>query len=424
MSAVVFDDVRVFDGSGEPLFAARVRVEGNRIVSVTRAGQDGADINTSADDVVIDGRGAVLMPGLVEAHAHLSWPSSVERFVPGMSLPPEELVLTTARNARILLDHGFTSAYSAGALGKRVEVALVDQIESGGMPGPRLIASSIERTPPVAGNEEILSPGEVDEHGAGPESVRAFVKSCADMGARSVKFLLSGEDALMPGASQQLMYTEEEAHAAGEQARESGVWLAAHAQAAEAVKMALRNGFRVLYHCTYADAQALDMLEAHRDTIFIAPAIGIIQATLDANPPPHIDMTEMKRSAAEVLELQRRLIPELRRRGLRILPGGDYGFPFNPNGRNARDLALFVELFGYTPSEALHAATALGGELMGMGEELGRVKPGYLADLLLVDGDPTRDVNVLQDKRRLLAIMKDGAFHNTPHALIERVVHA
>jgi imidazolonepropionase-like amidohydrolase len=125
-------------------------------------------------------------------------------------------------------------------------------------------------------------------------------------------------------------------------------------------------------------------------------------------------MSHMKKSAAEVLDLQRKLVPELRRRGLRVLPGGDYGFPFNPNGRNARDLELFVNLLGYTPDEALSAATLLGGELMGMGDELGQVKQGFLADLLLVDGDPTQDVTILQDRKRLRAIMKDGRFHKDP----------
>jgi imidazolonepropionase-like amidohydrolase len=407
VAGIIFENVRIFDGAQLRPGTGAVRVQGNRI---TEVGDSGRSVRQDGDRV-IDGRGQTLMPGLVEAHAHLSWPSSVERFVPGMALPPEDLVLTTARNARILLDHGFTSAYSAGSLSKSVEVVLNGFITSGGMPGPRLVASSIERSPPTG---EELDPGQVAEHGAGPEAVRAFVRDCAALGAKSVKFLLSGEDALMPGASQQLLYTQEEANAAGEQARESGVWLACHAQASEAVKMGLRAGFRVLYHCTYADSEALEMLESQRDEIFIAPAIGIIQATLDAAPPPHFDMSHMKRSAAEVLELQKQLVPELRRRGLRVLPGGDYGFPFNPNGRNARDLELFVRHFGYSAEEALSAATMLGGELMGMGGELGQVRPGFLADLLLVDGDPVADVTVLQDRNRLRAIMKDGRFHKDP----------
>ena len=405
----LFVNVNVFDGSGALPYAGEVRVEGERITGIARLGETPLSRRGVR---VIDGAGATLMPGLTEAHAHLSWPSSVERFVPGMSLPPEDLLLNTARNARILLDHGFTSAYSGGALGKTLEISLQSQIESGGMPGPRLVPSSIEREPP--NESSYLESGAVADHGRGPQAVRAFVKDCAALGAKSIKFLLSGESALKPGASFELLYSEEEVRAAGEQARESGVWLTGHAHAPEAVKQGVRSGFRVLYHCTYSDEEAVDLLASRRDEIFVAPSIGIAQATLDAKPPPHFDMSHMKADAATVIEHQRRLVPELRRRGVRVLPGGDYGFPFNPNGRNARDLELFVQLLGFSPAEALTAATKLGGEIMGMGHELGQIKPGYLADLLLVRGDPTRQIALLQDRNNLLAIMKGGRFHKAP----------
>jgi len=405
---IVFDNVRIFDGSGSAPFPGEVRVQGSRIAAVARGGErvprDGARI--------VDGRGGVLMPGMTEAHAHLTWPSSVEQFVPGMSLPAEELTLTAARNARILLDHGFTSAYSAGSLGRRIEPVLKAMIDAGGLPGPRLVASSIEREPPADGSP--LDPGKADAHGTGPANVAAFVRSCKEIGAKAVKFLISGESALQPGASLQLLYTREELMAAGQAAREHDVWLTGHAHAAEAVKLGLEAGFRVLYHCTYADDEALDALEARRGEIFVAPTVGIVQATLDATPPPHLDMTYMKQDAAIVLERQQALVPQLRRRGVRLLPGGDYGFPFNPNGRNAWDLALWVRHFGYTPAEALHAATALGGQIMGQGDELGQVKAGWLADLLLVDGDPTADIALMQDRGALRAIMKDGRFHKAP----------
>jgi imidazolonepropionase-like amidohydrolase len=329
-----------------------------------------------------------------------------------MMLPPEDLLLTTARNARILLDHGFTSAYSGGSLGKTIEVSLKAHIDSGSMPGPRLVASSIEREPPTDG--QMLVAGTVADHGSGPEAVREFVKSCAALGAKSVKFLLSGESALKPGASMQLLYSTEEIEAAGAQARESNVWLTGHAHAAAAIKLGVRNGFHALYHCTYADDEAIDLLTANRETIFVAPTVGIVQATLDATPPPRFDMTHMKQDAAIVIERQQKLMPELKKRGVRLLPGGDYGFPFNPNGRNARDLELFVRHFGFTASEALVAATRHGGEIMGMGHELGQIRPGYLADLLMVRGDPTIDVALLQDRNNLLAIMKDGQFHKMP----------
>src|SRR5699024_9978937 len=95
----------------------------------------------------------------------------------------------------------------------------------------------------------------------------------------------------------------------------------------------------------------------------------------------------------------------LKRRGVRVLPGGDYGFPWNPHGNNARDLAFFVDLLGYTPIEAIVAATRDGGALMGRASDLGLVRAGYVADLLLVDGDPLDDVALLQDRARLTAIM-------------------
>lgn len=401
----------IFDGSGSNSFPGSVCILDERIIKVS----DQA-IDAQPGDQIIDAKGMTLMPGLCEAHAHLTWPSSVEKFVPGMYLPPEELALTAARNARILLDHGFTSAYSAGALSKTLEITLHEHLRTGGIPGPRFIPSSIEREPP---SENELSPGQVEAHERGPEGMKAFVKECSELGAKAVKFLISGESALKPGASLELLYSEEELLAAGEQARESNVWLTGHAHAAEAVKMGVRSGFRVLYHCTYADDEAIDLLAAHKDEIFIAPTIGIVQATLDASPPPHMDMTHMKEDAAIVLEHQQALVPKLRERGLRLLPGGDYGFPFNPNGRNAWDLELWVRHFGYTPNDVLHAATALGGQLMDMGDELGLVKENYLADLLLVDGDPTQDVAILQDQNRLKIIMQNGRLYKAPINLVK-----
>jgi imidazolonepropionase-like amidohydrolase len=181
MPGIVFHNVNIFDGAGPLPGIGAVRVEGSSIVEL---GANVAALGGVADRL-IDGGGRTLMPGLVEAHAHLSWPSSVERMVPRLSLPPEDLILSTARNARILLDHGYTSAYSAGSLSKTIEVTLNSFIQSGGMPGPRLIASSIEREPPTTG---AFDGGKVDPHGSGPEAVRAFVRECATLGAKSVKF--------------------------------------------------------------------------------------------------------------------------------------------------------------------------------------------------------------------------------------------
>jgi imidazolonepropionase-like amidohydrolase len=109
------------------------------------------------------------------------------------------------------------------------------------------------------------------------------------------------------------------------------------------------------------------------------------------------------------------LYPELRRRGLRVLPGGDYGFPNNPIGRNARDLELFVTLFGYPPLEVLRAATYYGGLVTDT--PAGLLTPGYFADILVVSGSPATDVTVLQDPENLVAIMQGGRFHKRAERL-------
>jgi imidazolonepropionase-like amidohydrolase len=405
MTPIVFTGAMIFDGTGRERFAGEVRVEGDRIAAVA----EGAEQVSREGAALIACDGVTLMPGLVESHAHLSWPSSVGRIFNGPNLakqlPPEEHLLVTAHNARVTLEAGFTSAYSAGSLGTRFEVALKKEIEGGYLPGPRLISSSLEQGP-----KDVLGvpPAEGNTHGRGPQAMRAYVAEMAELGVDSIKLLLSGDDAFSPGASQHLTYTEEEVAAAASEAHACGIWLSCHAQSADSIRIALRHGFRILYHCSHADEETLDLLEARKREVFVAPAVSLRYARMHEAEAFGVtrDVGERMGVFAEVERMQR-LYPEMRRRGIRVLPGGDYGFPYNPIGRNARDLELFVTLFGYTPAESLIAATRLGGELMGL--RVGVVQAGWLADLILVDGDPLADVAVLQDPRRLLMVMKGGA---------------
>ena len=399
--STLFHNIRIFDGTARPLRAGSVLVEGDRIARVAYAPQT---IEAQAD-TVIDGQGRTLMPGLVDGHTHLTWASSVEKVYHQFILPAEELEVAATRNARVLLDHGFTSLYSAGALGDGIEARLSHKLKSGEVPGPRLIPSTLERSPEGDDTGDVFN-------GRGPEAMRGFVRYCAQQGLGSIKLVISGESALKPDSHTQVLYTPEEMDAAREATQEHGLFIACHAYTDEAVELALRAGARIIYHGSYISDAMVEKLAAHKDSIFYGPGCGVSVAALEASPPPHVDMSHMKNSAAQRMALEGVLVPKMKAAGLRILIGGDYGFPFNPHGRNARDLAHFVQYFGFSPLEALEAATSLGGELMNL--PVGRIEEGYLADLLLVDGDPAQDVAILQDKARLTAIMKDGVFHKAP----------
>jgi imidazolonepropionase-like amidohydrolase len=423
MTRTVFTNGLVFDGTGTAPQPGEVTIDGDRVVSVRAGWHSDHDDHDAHDDArVVDATGCTVMPGLIESHAHLTFPSAVGHIDPSFNPPldvsffhhiegmPTELA-RAERNAAILLDAGFTSAYSAGSLlPMPTEVILRDKIAAGAIPGPRLKAASMERD-----NHPTRPDGHVEADWQGPDSCRAFVREQAAMGFDSVKFLLSNDDVFVPGGSQITQYTAEEANAAGEQARESGVWLNCHAQSAESVKLAVRAGFRSIYHCTYADEEALDLLESAKDFVFVSPAPGIIYANVHEGAEFGIT-TEVARTMGSIDALagMAAIYPEIRKRGIRALPGGDYGFPNNPIGRNARDLQLFVDILGYSPIETLTAATRFGGQLMGMGDELGLLADGYLADLLVVRGNPVEDVTILQDQTNLDYIVQGGRFHKQP----------
>ena len=294
----------------------------------------------------------------------------------------------------------------------RLDVAVRDAINQGMIDGPRLLAASPELT--VTGG---LGDGRrlhlhQDSFGVavdGPDEVRRMARLCLREGVDMIKLNISGELGTDSAPAVAAMMTDAEVAAGVEAAHTAGRRAAAHCRASDSVKRALRHGVDVIYHCDYADEEALDLLEAAKDRIFTGPAIGLTVSRLESLRG---DNTAEGRRWLERMtpqfEATCRVHHEMRKRGIRVVVGGDYGFAANPQGTNARDVEHFVTHFGFSPSEALQAATRTGGQVMNRGHELGLVKQGYLADLLLVDGDPLKDVRVLQDKKRFAFIMKGG----------------
>ncbi len=412
MAATLFTNIKIIDGSGEQPCDGAVLVEGNRIKKVAKAAK-GIEAGGAR---VVDGGGQTLMPGLIEAHGHISFCNTPDLESLG-DLPPEEHTLQSMKFARVMLDQGFTSIFSAAAAKARLDVVIRNAIDAGEIVGPRLRAASPELTP-TSGLGDVRRRHIHRETFAitcdGPDEFRKTAREMVREGVDTLKINPSGDEFIPFARAHETIMNEAEIAAVCEVARSRGKAIAAHARSAESVKMCLRQGVNVLYHCTLSDDEALDMLEADKDRIFVAPTIGMAHITGQGEGKDYGIDYDHPVALYFRLEGERGVenMKELKKRGVRVLPGGDYGFAWNPIGTNARDMEHFVKLLDFTPLEAITAATKLGGELMQL--DVGLVKEGYLADLILVDGDPSKDIALLQDANRITAIMKDGGFYKEP----------
>ncbi len=416
MGRTLFTNVAIFDGSGKKPFLGEALIQGNRIDKVAK----GKSQISREGAKVVDGGGATLMPGLTEAHGHITYNHCTRLSDIGLP-PPEEHTLLTMHHAKLYLDYGFTSIFSAAGCSKpRIEIVIRNEINAGRIPGPRLKACSPEITATGSLGDERQMHMHHESVGLiadGPTEMRKAVRLMAREGVDNIKINISGDEFSAPGQSQQTTYSEEEVAVCAEETRARGLNLLTHARADKAVRLALKYHFDVIYHADYCTEKTIDMIEAKKKDVFLAPAAGAIYAT--AYEAADWGITK---EVAESMNLFRkmestaRVYQELRKRGVRVLPGGDYGFAWTPHGTNSRDFEHFINLFGYTPAEVLRAATMYGGQLMGMGDELGLVKQGYLADLIMVDGDPLKDITLFQDKDNFLMIMKNGEYHKAPVA--------
>jgi imidazolonepropionase-like amidohydrolase len=415
MAPILFTNVRVLDGTGTQPFSGSVLVEGKRIRQV---GRSTAAIARSGA-TVIDGAGATLMPGLVEAHTHFSW-NDAATLAGIQSMPLEEHVLWCAKVARRYLEAGFTSCLGAACAKPRLDVVIRNAINSGQIPGPRYLAASQEITVPGGLGDETLSHLPFPEFSFGvnvngAEDMRKVVRQFLKYGVDSIKLNLSGDN-FVPGANSHTTWmTDAEVAAAAEEVKMRGKRIIVHARSKASIQQALRHGIELIYHASFTDTETLDLMEAARDRIFVAPGIAILYALLNEAEPHGISReTAIGWGYQEEWDAALESLSKMHRRGIRVLPGGDYGFAFTPHCQNARDLEFFVKYLGMTPMEAIRSATVYGGQIMMQGHELGAVREGYLADLLLVDGDPLANLAILRDPQRILAVMKDGRFAKSP----------
>ncbi len=255
----LFTAVQILDCTGSEPYSGEVLMDGNRIAEVVRSPAQA----TRHHATVVDGRGATLMPGLIESHAHLSIDNADDLVKIGM-VPPEETTLIAVRNAKLYLDCGITSCISAASAKPRTDVVIRNAIRKGEIPGPRLLAASPWLT--VTGGLGDMRMQHMPDMSSmaitldGPEQFRRVTRELIREGVDIIKLVISGDTFVPHAPSHSTVMSEAEVAAAAEVVQAHGKRMSAHARSAGSVKLAVKYGVKVIYHANFSDEESLDLL--------------------------------------------------------------------------------------------------------------------------------------------------------------------
>jgi imidazolonepropionase-like amidohydrolase len=386
--------------TGKMLDNVTVIIDGDKITSVSSG--SGSQSDNQAGAHVINLPNATLLPGLIDAHTHLTFDPNFGYQELGISIPKEALV--GAKNARITLEAGFTTVRNVGASGY-TDIALRDAINEGMVPGPRIDASGPALSITGGHCDQNLLPYEwhakSDGAADGVEGVQHKVREIIKYGADVIKVcatggvLSKGDD---PRASQ---YTLEEMKAIVADAHRLGRKVAAHAHGAQGIAWASEAGVDSIEHGSYIDDAGIAMMKKNGTylvpTLYLADWMRENAAKIGL---PAMYATKMK----EVTAVSRQNIKKAFNAGVKIAFGTDAAV--YPHGLNAHEFAVYVQI-GMTPLQAIQTATVNAADLLGW-SKIGSIENGNFADIIAVNGDPLKDVTLLQDP---VMVMKGGTVY-------------
>jgi imidazolonepropionase-like amidohydrolase len=383
--------------AGRLLTDQAIVIEDDKIVSVGPM----ADAKTGGATVV-DLSKATVLPGLIDAHTHLTFdPGQFGYEGLGISIPRE--ALTGAKNARITLDAGFTTVRNVGASGYS-DVALRDAINAGDIPGPRMLVSGPSLSITGGHCDNNLLPFDYHRQSEGVadgvEAVQHRVRETIKYGADVIKVcatggvLSKGDD---PNASQ---FTMEEMKTIVAEAHRLGRKVAAHAHGAEGVRWASEAGVDSIEHGHLMDDAAIATLK--KNGTYIVPTLYLMDWNRDNMAGRHMPdymIKKMQRVSAVGADNLKKAFAA----GVKVAFGTDAAV--YPHGLNAHEFAVYVRL-GMSPLDAIRTATLNAADLLGWGDKVGAIEPGKWADLVAVLGDPLADVTTLE---HVGFVMKGGS---------------
>jgi imidazolonepropionase-like amidohydrolase len=386
--------------SGKMLTNQAIVIENDKIVSV---GPDSGTADASAK--LIDLSGKTVLPGLIDAHTHITFDPRFGYDRLAISLPREALI--GAKNARVTLLAGFTTIRNVGAT-EFADIALRDAINAGDVPGPRIEASGPALSITGGHCDDNLLPYEwhATEVGVadGVENVQHKVREIIKYGADVIKVCATGGVLSLGDNPQASQYTQEELRAIIADAHRLGRKVAAHAHGAQGILWATQAGVDSIEHGSYIDDAGIAAMKEHGT--YLVPTLYLGDWFLENAPKTGVPPA-MLAKAKEVMPAARQNVAHAFTSGVKVGFGTDAAV--YPHGLNAREFAVMVKL-GLTPLQAIQAATVNDADLLGWSDRVGVIEPNHYADIIAVDGDPLQDVTTLE---RVRFVMKGGVVYKS-----------
>jgi len=394
--SIILRDVKIIDGCGDAQARGFVVIEKNQILEVGKG--PGPSKKNGHEAIDLDGR--CVLPGMIDCHVHLCIDGSAD---PMQSIQKDSATMITlkaARNAHLSLLAGVTTVRDLGSM-NGISGSLRDAINLGVVTGPRVVTTN--QAVCITGGQGWQFSRQAD----GADDVRRAVREQIRAGADAIKMMATGgviTQGVEPGSPQ---FTLEELKAGAEEAHKAGRKIAAHAQGNEGIKNSLRAGFDTIEHGIFLDDEAIALFLEKKATLVptLSAPFNIMEKGEKSGIPSFIIEKTRKVKDAHVESIKK-----AHKAGITIASGADSGTPFNLHGENLKELELLVGI-GLSSMEAIVSATRVAAETLGLGSRLGTLQPGKLADLIVIEGDPLKDIAVLQRKDKMVAVMKDGQFY-------------
>ena len=402
----LFTADRLFDGD-RSLRGGAVLIDGDRIEAVGPAETVGRPVGVAVREL----GDATLMPGLVDCHDHLAYPGG--DLATNAYTPISRTVLETALNLRLTLERGFTTVRDCAG----VDLGVKQSVESGLISGPRLqiclviitqTAGLADGFIPASGLRRNVPrlPGIPDGVADGVDGVRAKAREIIRAGADFLKVATTGAVGAVRGSYAQRQFSLAEVQAIVEEGQAFGLPTAAHAYCGPGLKNALMAGVRSVEHLGPLDDEDLAFMA--EQGVYLVPTLSAERYLIEtATTGPGDDEPPRLRSARSLVSLQAERLERARELGVRICLGTDIGDWVR--GENARELEYLVDA-GLSSLEALRAGTSMAAACLGMQDTVGRLAPGFKADLVAVNGDATANVSLLRKPGNIRAVLLDGEF--------------